>query len=412
MRTRALQRTVVSLVAVGMASVALAACGSDSSDADADSDKPFQFYMSADQSGPTKSYTEAEIGGIQAAIDKRNSNGGIEGRKIEFEAVDDQNDPTKAVNLLQKRLSSGDKPDLVYAGGSSSVSMSMLPVLTREKVLAMSASSAATLNDPEKFPYFFGDIFSTEAYTKPMLAEAEKHEFKTVAMLHSSDQSGQAAADIYKKALEDSGITFVSASYSPDALDMSPQLNKLKAKDPDALIISGYGTPTMYAFTSRAKIGWTDIPTYGDQLASTFPLASQMKSAELKNVKVVIGTSSLATSGEFPAREEMIKAIKEGDHGDSLQKVGIAVYIAGYDIPMLIAQAAEQAGSTDTEKVTEALENLKMPDNPPWIQGGPKGDWVSYAYSADNHFPTAGDNALQYVTPGTYNEDGLYVPGK
>src|SRR5699024_10254201 len=154
MRTRALQRTVVSLVAVGMASVTLAACGSDSSDADADSDKPFPFYMSADQSRPTKSYTEAEIGGIQAAIDKINANGGFEGRKIQFEAVDDQNDPTKAVNLLQKRLSSGDKPDLVYAGGSSSVSMSMLPVLTREKVLAMSASSAATLNDPEKFPYF------------------------------------------------------------------------------------------------------------------------------------------------------------------------------------------------------------------------------------------------------------------
>lgn len=412
MRNRGtLRRGLFCVVAVVLVGAGLAGCGSSDSGGSGSSSKSFIIYMSADQSGPTKSYTEAEIGGLQAAIDKLNAEGGIEGRKAKLETADDQNDPTKAVNLLQKRLSSGPKPDLVYAGGSSSVTASLLPVLTRNKILSMSGSSAATLNDPKKFPYFFGTVFTTNAYVIPMEKEIQQHGYKTVAMLHSNDTSGQAAAAIYKETLAKDGVKFVDAGYDPTALDMTAQLSKLKAAKPDALIISGYGTAALYAFTSRAKMGWTDIPTYGDQLASTFPLASQLSSAQLQNVKVVVGSSSLATSGDFPARDAMVKAIKAGKYGASIQQVGVAVYIIAYDIPMLYETAAKQAKSTDPDKVAKALENLTDPSPLPWLQGGPQGDWVKYAYSSTDHFPTPSDAALQYVNPGSFNADGLYVPG-
>lgn len=414
MNGRMLRRGCAALLTVVLIGAGLAACGSDS-DSDSNGSKakgPFEIYMSADQSGPTKSYTEAEIGGMEAAIEVINKDGGIEGRKVKLETVDDANDPTKAVNLLQKRLSGGDKPDLVYAGGSSAVTMSMLPVLTRNKVSSLSASSAVTINDPKKFPYHFGDVFSTDAYVTQMIDEAEKNGYKKVAMLHSNDTSGQAAVGVYKEEFAKTDVKFVDAGFDPSALDMTPQLNKLKAGNPDALLISGYGTAALYGFKSRAKIGW-DIPTYADQLASTFPLASQMKPEQLKNVKVIVGNSSLASSEKLPALEKMVEHVKAGKYAKSLQGVGVAVYIIGYDVPALYAYAAKQAGSTDVEKVTKAMENLKDPSgNPPWLQSGAKGDAVKYNYSSTNHFPTAGKNALHYVKPGTNNADGFYEPGK
>lgn len=401
------RRASALIATTSLLSVAVAACGSSSED----DSGAFTIYMSVDKSGPTKSYSEAEIGGMEVAIDQLNKDGGIDGREIKLETVDDANNPTKAVNLLQQRLSKGGKPDLVFPGGSSAVTMSMLPVLTRNKIASMSTTSASTIDDPEKFPYHFGVVTTTDAYIPPMLAEAEKNGYKKVAMLHATDTSGQAAVEHYQDAFDEAGIELVEAGYDVAALDMTPELSKLKASNPDALIVSGYGTAALYAFKSRAKLGW-EIPTYADQLSSTFPLASSMPANELKNVKVVIGSTSLASAPDFPAIDTMVAEVKKGDYADSLPKTGVAVYMVGYDIPMLYAAAEKQAKSTEAEKVAKALEDLDV-DNADvtLLQPGPDGDKVSYDYSGEDHFPTSSDGTLQYVAPGTNNADGFYVPG-
>lgn len=407
MQRVSLRRALVPLVATGLLGMSVSACGGPSSA----EDDVFSIYMSVDLSGPIKSYSEAEIGGMQVAIDQLNENGGIQGQEVELETADDANNPTKAVSLLQKRLSEGEPPDLVFAGGSSAVTMSMLPVLTRNKIVSMSTTSASTINDPEKYPYHFGVVTSAAAYLPPMISAAKENGYDKVAMLHATDTSGQSAAANYKAAFEETDIELVQAGYDVSALDMTAELSKLKAEDPDALIISGYGTAALYAFKSRAGLGW-NIPTYADQLASTFPLASSLEADQLQNVHVVMSGLSLASSPEFPALNEMVEQVKQGEHAGSLPKVGVAVYMLGYDIPMLYSEAAKKADSTDAEKVATALEELELSADAPWLQSGQNGDRTQYAYSDSTHFPTASEDSLKYVAPGTYNDDGFYVPGK
>ena len=67
--------------------------------------------------------------------------------------------------------------------------------------------------------------------------------------------------------------------------------------------------------------------------------------------------------------------------------------------------------SADTEDITKALESLKVPSPFPFLSFGPNGEFGGYQYSSTNHFPTLKNEAFQYVTPGTYDEDGLYTPG-
>ncbi|MDX2972657.1 ABC transporter substrate-binding protein [Kribbella solani] len=412
MTARTKRRTFLVLASSLVAATGLAACGGSGDAATGGKGSgPYRVYVSIDLSGPTKSYSEPIVAGLELAADRLNKDGGILGRKIEVEAVDDQNNPTKAVSLLQKRLSDGNKPDLVYAGGASSVSLSLLPVLSRNKILSMAGTVSNVLNDPAKFPYHFSVSPPGSAYAPAFAKEARAKGFKKIAMLFSNDATGQSTLKLYQDALKESGIALVSAGYEAGALDMTSQLQQLKAQDPDALVVNGYGTAALYAFRGRAQIGWY-LPTYGDQLSSSFPLVKNLKASDLKDVKVVMSSTSVADGNQSPLFADLVAAIKQGKHAAILPQMGYGIFLTGYDLLELVNVAAGQAKSVKGEDVTKALQELKQPDPVPWLASGKSADAVQYAYSSSNHFPTAGPGLLVFVDPGSYNADGLYEPGK
>ncbi|GAA1593870.1 hypothetical protein GCM10009804_57950 [Kribbella hippodromi] len=412
MTARTTRRAFLVLASSLVTATSLAGCGGSGAASVGGRDAgPYRVYVSIDLSGPTKSYSEPIVDGLEIAADRLNKDGGIAGRKVEVEAVDDQNNPTKAVSLLQKRLSDGNKPDLVYAGGSSSVSLSLLPVLSRSKILSMAGTVSNVLNDPAKFPYHFSVSPPGSAYAPAQAKEAQAKGFKKVAMLYSNDATGQSTLKLYTDAFQQTGIELVSAGYESTALDMTSQLQQLKAQNPDALVVNGYGTAALYAFRGRAQIGW-DIPTYGDQLSSSFPLVKNLKAGDLKNVKVVTSSTSVLDGDQSPLYADLVAAIKQGKHAAALSQMGYNIFVTGYDLLELVNVAAKQAKSADGPAVTKALEDLKAPDPVPWLASGKSGDATQYKYSATNHFPTAGPGLLVFVDPGTYNADGLYEPGQ
>src|SRR3954465_15747490 len=110
----------------------LAACGSSSKPKAStaptvagakplDTNNPYVYLFSADFTGSIQAFTAGEVQGLNAAVTDINAKGGIQGREVQLQTQNDQNDPTQAVNLLQQRLSSGKKPDAMYPGGSSAV---------------------------------------------------------------------------------------------------------------------------------------------------------------------------------------------------------------------------------------------------------------------------------------------------
>ncbi|MFI0408024.1 ABC transporter substrate-binding protein [Actinomadura sp. 3N508] len=366
--------------------------------------------MSIDTSGPTAILGGGLLGGARAAIEDVNAKGGINGRKIKLEITNDQNNPTKAVSELQRRLAKG-KPDLVYPGGSSAVSMSMLPILTRDKVLSVGATSSIQLNDPKKFPYHFGVTPPSAAYVPTFVQLAKQKGYKKVAMIYSDDATGQSSFKQYEAPLKQAGIELASASYDATALDMTPQLQQLKAQNPQALIVNGYGTAVLYVLRSRAQLGWT-LPSYGDQLASPSPIAGKVTAAQIQNYQVIMQTSSLAGHEQHPGLGKVIQAFKASDSAKFLTQTGLAVFTTTYDLIEFVAHVAAQEKTTDGEKLAKAFEKFRTPATPPWVGKGAKGEVTQYEYTPTNHFPKTSATSFKYVQPGTYDADGLYVPGK
>lgn len=409
-----MSRSVTRLVAGALVlPLVLAGCGGQQLGEESSTDGPFRVFFTADMTGATSTLNRALLSGIKVAVDDANANGGIGGREVELIQNNDQNDPTSAVSALQEQINSGNKPDLVYPGGSSAVSLSLLPITTREEILTIGATVASQLNDPETFPYHFGTAELTKAYVPPFVRIAEEQGFGKVAMIFSNNPTGQAAEAAYRKDLEAAGLEFVSVGYQPDALDMTPQLEQLRSQNPDALVFEGYGTPVQYLMRSRSGMRW-NIPSFSTQTSSTYPFVDNFSEEELEEVRV-IQSNWTVNQGETPEEMvEFIEKVKATPEGDTLPKTGVRLPAVSAATLQLAAWAVEQnGGKTDVAPIIETFyESLPEEggDATPWVTDskGPN----AYRYTKDNHFPFSPPEIFLYIEPGMYDETGMYVPGK
>ncbi|KAA0918447.1 ABC transporter substrate-binding protein [Dietzia sp. ANT_WB102] len=409
-----MSRTVPKLLAGALAlPLVLAGCGGQQLGEEASSDGPYRVFFTADMTGATATLSRALLSGMKVAVDDVNAAGGIGGRQVELIENNDQNDPTSAVSALQELINSGRKPDLVYPGGSSAVSLSLLPITTREEILTIGGTVASQLNDPESFPYHFGTAELTDAYVPPFTMIAEERGFEKVAMIFSNNPTGQAAEVAYREEITAAGLEFVSVGYQPDALDMTPQLEQLRSQNPDALIFEGYGTPVQYLMRSRSGMRW-DVPSFSTQTSSTYPFVDDFSAAELEQVRV-IQSNWTVDEGETPAEMvEFIDKVKALPEGDTLSKTGVRLPAVSAATFQLTAWAAEKnGGKTDTASIIDTFYN-DLPE-----EGGDATPWVTdskgpnpYRFTEENHFPLSPPEIFLYIEPGMYDAGGMYVPGK
>lgn len=416
-------RTAWRLAALAAVSaLGLTACGGNSLDSKGGgskaTDDPFVVYLAGDFSGAAADYTKAIKAGMQIAADKLNAKDGITGRKVEIKSANDQNDPTAAVSNYQKYKAANGTPDLVYPGSSSAVSLSLLPLLTKDKVLSVGATTSAALNDPAKFPYHFGVAEASATYVPSFVKIAEEKKYAKVGIIYSNDATGQAAKDMYSQELKTAGVEVVEAGYETKALDMTAQLNQLKAAHVDALVYDGYGTAVLYLLKSRLKTGW-DVPAYADQLSGAFPAAAYFSNEELKNVYNVQPSWLLKDQEPKPEGldEFSAEAAKTSD-GKLLAQVGVTLFAMGHDALMVAAYGIDGAAGKDAKstptaaKVSAYLEHMEAPGTAgtPWLVDGIDGT-SKIAYTAENHFPTPPGDWFHYVAPGSFDDAGFYVPG-
>lgn len=415
-----MRRTLIAGLLAGV--LALAGCAADISDqessdaaagsvggsADAGSAEPYRIVhlLGQNQAGAGALNAKAAAQAAKAAVAVLNEGGGVLGRTVELEIIDTGGDPTTAVTKLQERLASGPKPNLVLPGNTSAEALPMAPIITEAKVMSVQQAGASDLNDPEKFPYLFQIVPTNESMAVKVGQYIQEHKAARVAMIAGKDAFGQATAEATRTALADAGIELVGdETYTAEDLDMTAQLERLKATDPDVVFMQGAGSPIGYVLESRAKLGWTDVPLIADSTSAVTSLLSQpapdglvgTDATENVSVQVLAAAINGSEAVNAGAVETMVDALKaQGEINLPLN-----VYFV-YDGIMLAAAAAEQAGTADdAEKLATTLEGFT---------GDEAGNWAlsKYAYSADSH-AVAVDPGSTEIIPATELIDGRYT---
>ncbi|RED29658.1 amino acid/amide ABC transporter substrate-binding protein (HAAT family) [Rhodopseudomonas thermotolerans] len=294
----------------------------------------------------------------QLAADEINAKGGIDGRKIEIVSYDNHSSSADSVRAFQRAVNE-DKVHAVIASYISEVVLALMPWASRLKTPFVTPGAAsneitkAVHKDYEKNKYtFHGYLTSGELAqsvcdaAKDLLVDARQMKS---AVIMSEDAAWTKPLDVgYQECLPKIGLKVLDhIRFSPDTTDFTPIFNKIEGSKPDVIItgISHVGVQP----TVQWKNQQVPIPMFGIASQATNETFGKDTNNASDGVlyQGVSGPGVAVTPKSVPFAENFKK--KYGNYPS------YAGYTA-YDEVYYIAEAVKRAGSTDGDKLVEALE--------------------------------------------------------
>jgi branched-chain amino acid transport system substrate-binding protein len=311
------------------------------------SQETIRIGVITDKVGPAKPYSEPTLEGILFGADEINKAGGLLGRKIELLIEDDQGRPDISAAMARK---------LVDAGAVFILSITLTPATQQQQNVTLEAktpqmtpmNSGDTLTTQLQNPYFWqtGPLGSVQIAT--LLSHARAKQLKRVALISDNSDLGQLLAKFFRAGLEKSGIQVVTEEVVPrGATSAEPQMQKIRAANPDALFMAGVLTPENVLILRAYR-----------QMGLKFPIHSSYNLSVPQYMSVAKGLLNGITFVDAydPDKPEVQKF--EADYQKATGKQPYNIHGYGYDGIRMVAEAIRRAGSTDKEKIRAAMQSL------------------------------------------------------
>ena len=354
-------------------------------------------------SGQSAQAGEAITRGLSVAIDEINAKGGLlGGRKVELVSRDDEGNPAKGV-VAARELIFKEKVAVLFGGLDTPVSMAIVPIANQEKVPFMGPWAAGTgiTKNGANPNYAFRVSAVDEIVDKGMLQYAQKT-FKStkpgMILVNNawgeSNEKGLTAA-MAEKGMKPAGIE----KFEGSDVDVTPQLNRLKAAGADTLFMVGNVGPSSQVVKSMDRMGWkVPVVSHWGPAGGRF---TELAGPNAKNVHFVqtysfFGKQSPTGEKVIAALKAKYPAIKGPD--DITPAVGVA---NAYDGMQLAALAIAKAGSTSGPAVREGFYKIdryegliKTYTNPfsPTVQDALNENDYVWAQFIDNRILPVGSN--------------------
>jgi branched-chain amino acid transport system substrate-binding protein len=333
-------------------------------------------------SGNVASLGQPGLEGAMLAVDQINAKGGIGGKKIELINLNTESDNTKTVIAAKRLLEQDDVVALVGPMNSGS-SYAIIDIVQRANTAMISnGGSRGIVLPPADKKWIFLSPLTDVLVQSVMMADIKKRGITKVALLHADSPFGTSGRDQLEKNAASFGITLVSQqSYGNDDKDMTPQLTKIRAADPQAVVIWATGPGQAVAVKNYRQLGLTQ-PLYLSHAANDFNflrLAGESADGVLIPSSKIYVTDSLAADDlQKPLLEEFVR-----DYRTKYGKPPATFAGNGYDAVMMIAEALRKTGP-DRTKLRDAIEATR--DH--------VGVTAVYTYGADDHFGAKADSVV------------------
>lgn len=184
--------------------------------------------------GDVASWGKIQQNATQIALDQINSEGGINGHKVDVIYEDDKASPKEGLTAF-KKLYDVDKVSIVIGCPASNVTLAIASVANQmKKVLLSSGSTAQEVGNAG--PYVFRIMPSDEVQSKIMADWAIQLGYKKIAIIYVENSWGQGLMEEFKKNfVQKGGEIILLESSKQDASDFRDQLIKIKKENPDAI---------------------------------------------------------------------------------------------------------------------------------------------------------------------------------
>ena len=302
-------------------------------------------------SGTAAAYGEAEVKGFELAVSEINAKGGINGKKVKLESMDDKGDATEASNAYNKLA--GDNNVLAVAGPTiSATTAAVAPLADQSKLVTI--APAATSDSIETGNYLFRTCFK-DSYQGEVAARfaAENLKVKKVAVLYGTgDPYSSGVGEAFAKAAEKLGLEVVDkeSSSSADDTEYSAQLQKVQASGAELLYAPYYySVAGPYIIPQARSVGFEGYvmgPDGYDGLKLTGDKSQYNKTYYTTHYSADDNTNTKV--------QDFIKSYKSKNNAEPNTFAAL-----GYDTIYMIKQAIEKAGENATrEDVRNAVAGM------------------------------------------------------
>jgi branched-chain amino acid transport system substrate-binding protein len=216
------------------------ACGNNSSTAGSapSGDKPIKIGAVFSASGGASSLGKPEMDTLKMMVDQTNTEGGINGRKIDLIAYDDKSDQNEAV-LDMKKLIEQDQVVAVIGGTTSGNTLAMIPLAEKSKIPFISVAASKNINKPTK-KYVFKTAQGDDVVVPRVVKYLKDHHLTKVAWLGVDNSYGSSGKEEFDALSKQEGIeTIISESFEATVNDAKPMLTRVKNANPQAIVIWG-----------------------------------------------------------------------------------------------------------------------------------------------------------------------------
>ncbi len=311
-------------------------------------------------SGPASAY--GVIGKTEEAYFKKiNSEGGINGRKINFVSYDDGYSPPKAVEQARKLVES-DEALLVFNSLGTANNTAIQKYMNSKKVPQLFVATGATKwNDPKEFPWTMGwqPSYQSEAriYAKYLMKEQPT---AMIAIFYQNDDFGKD----YLKGLKDglgakASMITAEESYETSEPTIDNHIVKLKATGADVFLSVTTPKFAAQAIKKLAEIEWKPLHIVSNVSVS---IGSVIKPAGFENAQGIL-SATYGKDGADPQWDNdpgmkkflafLEKYYPEGNKLD-------ASVVYGYGVAQTMVKVLEMCGDNLTrENVMKQAASLK-----------------------------------------------------
>jgi ABC-type branched-subunit amino acid transport system substrate-binding protein len=293
---------------------------------------------------------------VNMAVRDINDAGGVLGNDVVLETGDDGTDPGVA-NTTVDRLLGTVGVNAIIGAAASGITSQVVDKITGSGVVQCSPSNtAAALTDAGQDGYYFrtapGDDLQGPTLAEVVLADG----YSNIAVIVRADDYGVGFGDAIVETLEDGGATVVyNESYDPRATNFDAEVQAIAAENPDAVVLISFEEGVQIIQTMIEEgVGPAEVPLFiADGLASG-DLAERIDPSDPGVAAGISGTapSSVPEGGA---------AFFEDAFAEFAPGIDMIYSAQAYDCAVLIALAAEQAGSADPAEIRDNMESVSGP---------------------------------------------------
>ena len=311
--------------------------------------------FTASQTGPLNVDSLGQQRGYEFWRDEVNAAGGInaggKSYKVNFVSYDDQSVGGR-VQQLYTRLVNQDRAQFLFSPYSSGLTAPAAVISEQYGKIMIDSGGAEEKPFQLGNKYLFMVIISASHYLSGAVAALKaKNPHARIAMVYSDDPFSKAVLAATKQQAEAAGLEVVmDESYAPSTTDFGPIVNKIISSNADAFMGGGHysdgATLARQMYDQKANMKWVSIlvapadDKFGELGAAAMGVTVPSQWENQVSYKPQFGPTTAEFSKAFQAKFNA----KADYHAAS-----------GYTSGAILQHAIEQANSTDTDKVAEAL---------------------------------------------------------